>query len=226
MHAHRFRKTIARLIALAVIGAPKILMDLFNHRQIGMTMHYILSDPLIRAEMLEVAKANTLLLAKNVIKTTDEMGGPAAPVVKAAVARERLRMGSDFDESTVESLAESFTLNGKYWQYVRPGVVCTKGPLVAGACTPNTAMPEPSRCRSNCDHRLEESFLRQDVDETLAECVSNLENALLAEDTFAIEMWKGQIVANIKRFPSLEEKWSTNPIAASIFNEAFERQND
>jgi integrase len=216
LHAHRFRKSVARLIALAIVGAPKILMDLFGHKQIGMTLHYILADPTIRAEMLEVARAQTIMLAKTAISQVDDCGGPAAKNLQSSVKAEQLRMGSDFGEETLEALAETLTINGRYWQLVRPGVLCTKGPQVAGACTPSTAMPEPSRCRSSCDHRLELAFLKDDVDKSIAFAVNELQQAVSEEDEVKAEMWRGQILANIGRFEVLREKWVSHPAIGDL----------
>lgn len=216
MHAHRFRKSTARLIALSIVGAPKILMDLFGHKQIGMTLHYILSDPTIRAEMLEVARAQTIMLAKNAIESAEDCGGPAAEKLKAAVIEERFRMGSDFGEDSMESLAETLTINGRHWQLVRPGVLCTKGPQVAGACTPSTAMPEPSRCRTHCDHRLELGFLKSDVNELLVFAVKQLEQATSEGDEVKIEMWSGQILTNIDRFIDLKVKWKSHVLVKNL----------
>jgi len=212
LHAHRFRKTTARLIALAIIGAPKILMDLFGHKQIGMTLHYILADPVIRAEMLEVARAQTIMLAKTAIDQIEECGGPAAKKLQAAVKVERFRMGSDFGDETMQELAETFTINGRYWQIVRPGVLCTKGPQVAGACTPTAAMPEPSRCRAHCDHRLELAALKDDVDKSISLAVKELRQAAVEDDEMKAEMWRGQILTNIGRFEELRSKWETHPV--------------
>lgn len=211
LHAHRFRKTTARLIALAIVGAPKILMDLFGHKQIGMTLHYILADPDIRAEMLEVARAQTIMLAKTAITQADECGGPAAKELQSAVKAERFRMGSDFGEDSLQELAETLTINGRHWQLVRPGVLCTKGPQVAGACTPSTAMPEPSRCRSRCDHRLELAFLKEDVDKSIEFAVKELRQAVADDDDAKAEMWRGQILTNIGRFEELRLKWESHP---------------
>ncbi len=218
MHAHRFRKSTARLIALSILGAPKILMDLFGHKQIGMTLHYILSDPTIRSEMLEVAQAQTIMLAKTAIVSIDEAGGPAAVKVKAAVEAVRFRMGEDFGDTTIEELAETLTDNGRNWQLVRPGILCTKGAQVAGACTPSTAMPEPSRCRAKCDHRLELSFLRDDVDKSVQFAVTQVELALNSNDPMKAEMWRGQILTNINRFESVRSKWHTHPIIKEILH--------
>lgn len=222
LHAHRFRKTTARLIALAIVGAPKILMDLFGHKQIGMTLHYILADPGIRAEMLEVARAQTIMLAETAIGQADECGGPAAKNLQSAVKAERLRMGSDFGENTVQELAETLTINGRYWQLVRPGVLCTKGPQVTGACTPSTAMPEPSRCRSHCDHRLELAFLKDDVDKSIAFAVKELRKAAAEDDEMKAEMWRGQILTNIGRFEELRSKWETHPVLVNLLKRRYE----
>lgn len=216
LHAHRFRKSTARLIALSILGAPKILMDLFGHKQIGMTLHYILSDPTIRAEMLEVARAQTIMLAKTAIETSEESGGPAAVKIKAAVQAVRFRMGEDFGDDSIEELAETLTDNGRTWQLVRAGVLCTKGPQVAGACTPNTAMPEPSRCRTKCEHRLELGYLREDVNAAIHFAVGQVEQANAENNMMKSAMWKGQILTNINRFDSLKTQWSTHPIVAEL----------
>lgn len=54
---HLFRKIIARLVALALVNAPKILMDIFGHRTIEMTLHYILNNKTIQAEVKQIQKA-------------------------------------------------------------------------------------------------------------------------------------------------------------------------
>jgi len=223
LHAHRFRKTTARLIALAIVGAPKILMDLFGHKQIGMTLHYILADPTIRAEMLEVAQAQTIMLAKTAIAQADECGGPAAQKLQEAVKAERLRMGSDFGAESLQETAEILTVNGRFWQLVRPGVLCTKGPQVPGACTRTSAMPEPSRCRANCDHRLELPVLKNDVDASIAYAVKQLREAVAEDDDAKAEMWRGQILANIGRFDELRNKWESHPVIQNLLQRRYEK---
>ena len=216
IHAHRFRKTIARLIALAIVGAPKILMDLFGHASIEMTLTYILSDPGIRAEMMEVAKAQTIMLAETAIHAADANGGPAASRIVAAVATERIRRGEEYGEKDVRSLAETLTLGGRYWELVRPGVVCTKYPQQPGACTRKVGIPDPAKCKSSCTHRLEEAAFRDDVDRTLALAVDYLESAEASEDVIAAEMWRGQILANLYRFDDIAAKWRAHPTVAAL----------
>jgi integrase len=216
LSAHRFRKTIARLIALAMVGAPKILMDLFGHKSIEMTLHYILTDPGIRSEMAEVAKAQTIMLATDAVREAEILGGPAAAAVRGAAAAERVRLGADFGEEDLRRLAETLTFGGRTWQLVRPGVICTKGPQQTGPCNRSLGHPEPSRCRSSCGHRLEQSFLREDTDRALAQAVEFLEAAQAEDDPIAVEMWHGQILAHLPRFPDLAQKWRCHPAIARL----------
>lgn len=224
MHAHRCRKTLARLLALCIVGAPKIVMDLFGHKDIEMTLSYILSDPLIRAEMEEVAQAQTIMLAADAMAHADENGGPAAGVVKEAVRQEQIRLAKDkLGVDDLRDLADTATLSGKTWSLVRPGVVCTKGPKQAGPCTRNVGSPEPSRCRSYCDHRLEEYFLRDEVEQTLAVFVTELDSALKSDEHHQAEYWIGQICANINRFADIREKWVSHPMVSHALQNSSQR---
>lgn len=225
LHPHRFRKSIARLIALAIVaGAPKILMDLFGHEKIEAALYYILSDPAIRSEMEEVAKAQIIMLAENAIENADSNGGPAATGIRKAVAKERARRGEQFGENDIHMLAQTFTFSGKIWSLVRPGVICTKGPQQSGPCNKRVGHPEPSRCRGNCDHRLETAAIHDDVNRLLNESVVHLERAELEGDEITAELWRGQVLANLRRFPDLEKRWSAHPIVAALLQQ--ERTSD
>jgi hypothetical protein len=56
IRVHRFRKTMARLAALALTDAPLILMQVFGHRSIEMTLYYILTDRDLQVEVEEVRR--------------------------------------------------------------------------------------------------------------------------------------------------------------------------
>lgn len=219
IHAHRFRKTLARLVALAVVGAPKILMDLFGHKTIEMTLTYILSDKALRAEVEEVAKAQTVMLAERIIATAEQNGGPAAAGVAQAVRDAKARKGEEaFGAQDVHELAEILTLGGRTFQLVRPGVLCVKQPQQAGWCTKLVGHPEPSRCGSTCAFRLEEAAHMQDVDDALAECVARLERAQAEDDAMQAALWEGQVLAHLPRFEALRTKWSTHPTVATFLS--------
>lgn len=210
LHAHRFRTTMARLIALAVVGAPKILMDFFGHQTIEMTLRYILKDPMIRLEIEEVARAQVIMLARDAIEHADTCGGPAADDVQRAVQDRKVRLGRELGTDDVMELAEVLTMSGTYWQLVRRGVVCTKLPDQAGACNLKRGHPEPAACRSGCTHRLEMAALREDVDLAIEQALKELDCEVASSNAIMAEMWRGQILANLKRFPDIEEKWTKN----------------
>jgi len=230
---HRFRKTVARLVALALTQAPKILMDVFGHKSIEMTLHYILTDKSLQAEierisrelrvMRAVVAVEAIVAAEDSAETDSDLGsygGPAALMIGRAVKAQRGRAhqrGEQWGAGNVRELAEILTLQGKAWEVVREGVVCTKLPgTESGPCNKSKGRPEPSHCQTNCNHRLEEAFLREDVDASIASSVREFETAFQEEDELMQAMWAGQIRAHLPRFSDLKEKWQTNPTVQRV----------
>lgn len=225
---HRFRKTVARLAALALTQAPKILMDVFGHKSIEMTLYYILADESLQAEIEQVGRELRVMRASEAVSAIvaaeeagignldlGSYGGPAALMVKRAVQvqRERVhRRGEQWGAANVRELAEILTLQGKAWEVVRQGVLCTKFPgSESGPCNRSKGRPEPSHCQTGCQHRLEEAFMREDVDESIASVVQEFETSVDAGDELMQAMWAGQIRAHIGRFEDLRLKWMANP---------------
>lgn len=220
LRPHRFRKTVARLAALALTQAPKILMDVFGHKSIEMTLYYILTDKDLQSEIEQINRELRVMRAKEAIEqmleeeftsinkqSVGSYGGPASVMLNESIKiqRERLhRQGKEWDTTSSIELAEILTLQGKAWELVRPGVICTKFPGTEfGPCNKSTGRPEPSRCQSTCSHRLEEAFLREDVDKTIQAAVYAFENSRSQGDELTQEAWAGQIKANISRFTDL-----------------------
>ena len=213
-HSHRFRKTIARLAALALVGAPKILMDLFGHRSIEMTLHYILSDPGIAAEIEEVAKGMATMLGRQAVETAQDNGGPAAEALRAylqASFAER-RFGTD----DIREVAEILTANGKAVALVRPGILCTKQPGQAGPCTQRVGHPDPSRCKVDCDHRLELAAARHDAERAIEQAVQMLRDPDVAENEMMGAFWLGQAKTHAARFRDLAARYANHPEFAEL----------
>lgn len=216
---HRFRKTIARLLALAVIGAPKILMDLFGHKTIEMTLHYILADPVIRAEMDEVAKAQTIMFVENALQDIDGCGGPAGRRLAPVVASHRVRHGVEFGANSIRELAETLTLGGTQTQIVRENILCMKTALQVGPCTSKRAgMPNPAQCSSTCDHRLELAAAKQDAEGALRTSVRCYSEEKASDNRIMMEFWAGQVLSALPRFRDIRETWSTHPVVAEILS--------
>lgn len=238
LRSHRFRKTLARLVALALTQAPKLLMDVFGHKSIEMTLYYILSDKSLRTEIETVSRELRVMRAKEVIERMVEAdlasqgtgsvdlggyGGLAAVSLHNAIGvhRDRVhRQGEQWGANNVEELAELLTLQGKAWEQVRKGVLCTKFPGEAGPCSKSKGRPEPSKCQSSCTHRLEEAFLREDVDGAIRDALAAYETAIADEESLTAAHWAAQVRAHVPRFADLQVKWMLNEtVQALVGNE-------
>ncbi|AMV41350.1 hypothetical protein ATN79_01465 [Paraburkholderia caribensis] len=229
LRSHRFRKTLARLVALALTQAPRLLMEIFGHKSIEMTLYYILTDKDLRAEIETVSRELRVMRAKEVVEKMVEAdmaahtegaedhagyGGPAAMAIHSAIEvrqQQMHRRGTNWEISGAIELAELLTLQGKAWEQVRPGVICTKFPGEAGPCNKSRGRPEPSKCQSDCGHRLEEAFLREDIDGAIHDSLVAYERAITDEESLTAAHWAAQIRAHVKRFSNLQEKWMVHP---------------
>jgi hypothetical protein len=242
LRPHRLRKTLARLVGLALTQAPILLMDVFGHKTIEDTLYYILTDKDLRAEIETVTRELRVMRATEVIeKMVAEdaeaqqpsgidlggYGGLGAVSVYAAISvqKERVhRRGEAWGADSVKELAELLTLQGKAWDQVRRGVVCTKLPGEAGPCNKSKGRPEPSKCQSTCGHRLEESFLREDVDGSIRDSLAAYEETIAAGETLVASHWAAQVRAHVSRFPDLHEKWMRNPTVQALMCKVTDAQ--
>lgn len=234
---HRLRKTLARLVALAIAQAPKILQDVFGHKNIDMTMHYILTDEALSAEIDEIVRELRIIRCTDDLSKfassdsgplssevagpansrsssdtpSDCFGGRAAPSIRRAIAEQELvlhRRAQDWGAEDIRDLAEVLTLGGTTWNLVRPGVLCTKSLNQFGPCNKKRGHPDPAGCQTSCDHRLEQAWLRQDVDGCIAEALAKWELEIANQNDLVAEFWAGQVRTHIGRFADLEKKWS------------------
>jgi integrase len=207
-HMHRWRHTVARLVALSVVGAPKVLFDLFGHKDIEMTLHYMMSDPTIAEEAVLVAKEMTYALAKGAVTDLLEGGGsgPAAASLRQALPR-AMRMGEDEFDTGLRETAEVLTYEGRTWSLVREGVICTKGLGQHGPCTKGRGAPDPGSCRTSCAHRFELSIGKQQCTQTLAALIRERQAADAQGLEMLMENLDGQIVAELKRWDEVREHY-------------------
>ncbi|USX25324.1 hypothetical protein NHH73_22375 [Oxalobacteraceae bacterium OTU3CINTB1] len=237
LRPHRFRKTIARLVALALVQAPKILMDVFGHTNIEMTLYYILTDKTLADEIETVVRELRMMKAKETIEEIiaaenepvhggDGYGGPHALVLRHAIKAHRIdqhRHGRDWGAESAVDLAKILTLQGKAWQYVRPGIICTKFPgTESGPCNQHRGAPEPARCLSHCAHRLEEPFLREDVDGAISDSINAYIEADANGNGLVASLWLAQIRSHLGRFENLRKKWADHPVVLTAVAEKDE----
>jgi hypothetical protein len=234
LRVHRFRKSIARLVALAITQSPKVLQDVFGHKNIEMTLSYILTDKELQSEIervireLRVMKATEMVEAMvaaetEVLPALAGFGGPAATVIATAVSEHRAglhRRGEEWGAQTARELADILTLRGKAWLMVRPGIFCTKFPgTESGTCNRSRGAPEPARCQTHCSHRLEEPFLRADVEACLREAVDAYLACKMAGNDLVQAFWAAQVKVHLERFPAVEALWKDDPIVVNALTE-------
>jgi len=227
-HVHRWRHTVARLVALSVVGAPQVLLDLFGHRDLEMTLRYMLSDPRIIEDAMKVAKETSYVMAEKAIAETieGEAGGPAAAPLRAGLAATGMQRGEKiFQISTLRETAKVLTFNARYWSLVRPGVICTKGLGQYGPCTKERGAPDPGACRTTCDHRLETSRAKLGCEETLRALIVEREHAASEGNEMLLANLDGQILANLERWDDVRARvLNDHPNLRKIWEAANERR--
>jgi integrase len=207
-HMHRWRHTVARLVALAVVGAPQVLLDLFGHRDLEMTLHYMLSSPDIAEEAMKVAKETTYAMVQDAVAETvrEEAGGAAAQALREGLSR-TMRRGEDaVDSATLRETAEILAHGGRYWSLVRPGVICTKGLGEYGPCTAGRGAPDPGSCRTSCDKRLEMAMAKAQCEQALDALVAECASAVSDEREMLVANFDGQILAELERWDDVRER--------------------
>lgn len=223
-HSHRWRHTVARLVALSVAAAPQVLMDLFGHRDLEMTLRYMLSDPEIVEEALQVANEAARALAEEAVRDvlSGEAGGPAAAPLKKGLDDLRMRRGEDIlGAVSLQEALEVLTFSGRQWHAVRPGVICTKGLGQFGPCTQGRGEPDPGTCRTGCNHRLETARAKAQCESTILKLLDDY--AAAAEMPLLQAALEGQILANLRRFEDVRiGVLSQSPTAALIWAERKE----
>ena len=148
LHAHRFRKTVARLAGVAIVDSPRVLMQLLGHADIEVTLHYICTDKGLAADIERVARELRIMRSQEVFEDirasmqtgVKKYGGGGVPGLEAMI-----RQAKDWGAETSYELSVLLTANGRYTRQVRPGVICLKPSLTNAPCT----------CDSSCENRIE-----------------------------------------------------------------------
>lgn len=209
-HLHRWRHTVGRIVALSVVGAPQVLLDLFGHRDLEMTLRYMLSHPEIAEEAQKIARETALVLAEEAVAETliGAAGGAAAAALTKGITDLRLRRGEEvYGAENLRELTEILTFGGKQWQIVRPGVLCTKVPGQFGPCTQGRGLPDPGSCRTSCEHRLETERTKSQCSATIGALLVELEDALARDEPMLVASLTGQLIAQLERWEDVRQHW-------------------
>lgn len=215
-HEHRFRKTLARIVALALVNATLILKDCFGHDDVDMTIRsYILSDPAIVHEVLLIQKELVVLKAVDVINDLDTVGGPGAVQLRKRASAFLKRIGKTaFEPQDTYEFARRETFDGRSWMVVGPGIICTAPHEMdgGGPCNKGQRGPNPANCKTGCDRQLLENYAATYADDTVAYVLENLQCAIDEDETMMVPMWAGQLKTWLYRYEQVAEKWKDHPL--------------
>jgi integrase len=172
LHMHRFRKTLARVCALALVHAPKILMDIFGHKDEQMTiLRYILSDPGLLSEIEEVSKELLVLKGVWLVENIGRIEGKGAERLRKQWGRHVEVIGkSALEPQNIEDFVRAMFENGSSFAVVAPGILCT-GFTRGGMCNAHgEGEPNPEHCDPRCENQVScpsfdsyDSFVAQDA---------------------------------------------------------------
>lgn len=213
-HVHRFRKTLARMVALSLVNAPLILKDCFGHEDSEMTIrHYILSDPSIAREVLQIQKELVVLKAVDVINDIDNASGAASERLRQHKADYLKRIGkAAFEPEDAFEFARRETFDGRTWMVVAPGIICTLPHDAGGPCNKEQRGPNPANCRTGCENQLIQEYGIVQADDTVTWIIEQLQRAVDEESEMEISLWAGQLRTWLYRYNVITEKWKSHDL--------------
>jgi hypothetical protein len=226
LHPHRFRKTAARLAGLAIVDSPRVLMQLLGHRDITMTLHYILTDKGLQAEIEQVARELRIMRYKDLVEDLHSAvhtpgsqsfgghGGSGARVLTEAVKTHEVelhRMGREWGADSAYELAVILSNNGQYFRVARPGVICTKAPSEIGLCSHKLGDPNTGNCQPGCNNRIEDKLARRDVIEIIPILLREGRQALAENQLLVVAEKVRQVDEELARFDDIGAEWGFIP---------------
>jgi hypothetical protein len=221
-HLHRWRHTIARLIGVTVDDAQEVIQDLFGHINVEHVLVYLLSNPDIAAEALQIAEETAFVMAQDAVKEViaGTAGGPAADRLFVAVEDYRMQRGiKALGTDDIEEAAILLRLEGTAFRRVRRGILCTKAPGQLAPCTRGRGREDIGSCHTDCLNRLELQVERQAITEELRQLAEQY-----AQTPSEFEMIKerlaGQVLAFSRRDPEGRE-YLRNTLSVSDFARVF-----
>jgi len=222
IHMHRFRKSLARVCALALVHAPKVLMDVFGHRDEQMTViRYILSDVNLLSDVQETVRELVVLKGVDAVKRVDQLQGAAAGRLRERIHQHAKRLGSRaLEPKNLMEFVRAMTEDGGGWAVVGPGIVCTNFTR-GGLCNRGQGAANPDYCHPKCDNQLVFPDYEPDGS-NVASAVTNairsiefmlerLEEADAVGESMLVAQFRGQIKALLGRWEQVDMHFRTHP---------------
>ena len=220
LNSRRYRKTMARLVGLALEGASGILSDLFGHRDRDVTLGYLLSDQEFQAEADLVREEVQAVRKREISKELSECGGNAARTLR--VTRDEMRargIREDFGRDDTELLISLMpTL-----QQVGPNRYCIAELKDIGLCSKVAGQRDVGACSSSCMYRLERAAAHKDRKDAI--CVA-LEALSHGGNKGVRVFYQNQIIAKLSAFDTLIDSFEEDERFVPAFGDFDHRTID
>jgi hypothetical protein len=215
-HTHRFRKTLARILALSLTNAQTVLMDCFGHDDPDVTLGYMLSDRTIVADALRVQREMVILMARDAVLNVENLGGPLATTLKQSVYTfVRLKGHPKLTPQDAYELADQLTLGGREWVFVMEGVICTLPQFDSGPCSLGRgSRRSPANCQPHCSHQLILGHYKNRTNDMIAYLIDQLERAEADCAQMLVASLVGQLKNHLGRWSDVTDKWKNHPIVS------------
>jgi integrase len=214
-HPHRFRKSIARLAVLSLVGAPMILRDIFGHADLESVLKYILADPEIRREMRAVAQEVALEQADTIAEELDEAGGRGADLLRATRDELYKRLEVPQNERQQRRRMDEFVSailsdGGIELKMIFPGIICTKPKAARGACNAGDDIA-PSSCQAGCEFYCSLPSRRQDTEHTIEWLIGELGRPEITTNPLLVQWYGAQLYDQVRIYADFRERYLADP---------------
>lgn len=202
---HRFRKTMSRLVGLALEGASGVLYDVLGHSDIETTLGYMLSDPEFQDDAEQVRHEVRNVRRKEVMQELDSCGGPAAQSLR--FTRDELRARSvsedlgDYDIELLSTLLPTL-------EQVGPNRYCTAESRQTGLCSKVAGQRDIAACSSSCLYRLERAAAKKDLKDAVQVALELLSGEV---NQGLRSFYQGQIISNLGPFEDMIDDFLDDP---------------
>ncbi len=218
LHPHRLRKTMARLVGVALDGSQKVVMLLLGHEDVRTSLYYMQTDPAFRQEVEDVIREIRVIRSANIIESMHVAlhepgslahaghGGGGTSVLEQAIVQHEQRLhrtGKRWGAESARELAAILTDNGNSSRMIAPGVVCTKSPGEVGMCTQKRGEVSPSNCKVECSNHIELATNRRDVERVIPILVQDTTAYFEKGEWLAATHSKRQLINELSRFDDI-----------------------
>ena len=224
-HHHRFRKTTARLIVLALHGGPLVLRRLFGHQHLGITLRYMLANRAILDELREIAEEEQRQLAARFVERRNELRGGGTEEFKSAITSavaqaeiyvpDSKREQATITTEDILNVLSADPVEGLYLKQIVPGLIaCFKPTDEAGMCSKAGELPNVAKCSMQCKWHLEMPEYRDEARQHVKAALDSLRSE--APNSLRWVYFSDIVRSKLTDFPDLLPEFVSDPLVGQL----------